>query len=179
MRIRYFEFLCNIIGEPDRGIVLKHEELLKQLYEIEFYSLVPNDDNREADGKQLREIYLHDRGLHGSISFLEEPCSLLEMLIGLSYRLEFESAQSYWEKSPGEWFWILIDNLGLIEYTNDMYFGRLADKKVKLICETFLRRMYKTNGEGGLFPLKYPKRNQRLVEIWYQMSDYILENYPL
>jgi hypothetical protein len=33
------------------------------------------------------------------------------------------------------------------------------------------------NGTGGLFPLKMPKVNQRRVEIWYQMSAFIEENF--
>ena len=33
------------------------------------------------------------------------------------------------------------------------------------------------NGTGGLFPLKRPRVNQRRVEVWYQMSEYLMENY--
>ena len=42
-----------------------------------------------------------------------------------------------------------------------------------------LAREYSDNGHGGLFPLKNPKKDQRKVEIWYQMTEYINENYPI
>jgi hypothetical protein len=171
---RYFDFLCNIVGRRN-----EYEELLKQLHRTEFYSLVPNDHNRGADGEHLREIFCDMMRLSTPILF-NKPCSVLEMLIGLAHRLEFESAQSSWEKSPEEWFWILLNNLGLDEYTNDEYFNdRDTLSRVDIILDIFLRRLYKRNGEGGLFPLRYPKENQRKVEIWYQMTAYILENYPI
>jgi len=168
MRNKYFNFLCGIV-DPFKG---EDRSLLRHLHDIPFYSLVPNDDNRGIDGEKIREIFIDQEGPQ-ALSFLpDRPCTLLEMLIGLSIRLEFESGNSYWEKRPDEWFWILIDNLGLAD-------GRYSYDEVDYICDVLLRREYKYNGDGGLFPLKYPKEDQRKVEIWYQMSAYILEKYPI
>ena len=170
MRNRYFDFLCRIVGRED-----EYGKLLNDLHQIEFYSLVPHDDNRAEDGKQIRERFMDEEGLHAlSQSDLGE-CTVLEMLIGLSFRLEFETAQSCWEKTPDEWFWILIDNLDLT-HCND---GRYSLAEVTKNVLNFLSRHYNSNGDGGLFPLNTSKRDQRRVEIWYQMSDYILENYPI
>jgi len=102
------------------------------------------------------------------------------MLIGLAYRLEFETAQSKWEKTVSEWFWILIDNLGLICCDNDAYFtNSKVGSDVPETIGRMLSREYEADGEGGLFPLKNPKKDQRRIEIWYQMTSYILENYPI
>ncbi len=63
--------------------------------------------------------------------------------------------------------------------------------QVDMILDRMVERTYKRNGEGGLFPLRgpkccgdvlieegvYPLRDQRGVEIWYQMCDWMLENY--
>jgi hypothetical protein len=171
---RYFDFLCNIVGKAR-----EYSLLLGDLHGMEFYSLIPNDDNRGEDGLQLRRQFLDEVGPTGAPSVPQGPCTVLEMMVGLSFRLEFETAQSRWEKTPSEWFWILIDNLGLTECTNLCY------KSVTLFCDVFekvsqmLQRGYNFNGEGGLFPLKNAKKDQRRVEIWYQMSAYILENYPI
>ena len=73
--------------------------------------------------------FLEEVGQTGLISLPDGPCTVLEMLIALSYRLEFETAQSKWEKTVSEWFWILIDNLGLIKCHNDEYFTNCEVEK--------------------------------------------------
>lgn len=174
MKNRYFDFLCSIVGRT-----YEYSKLLGELHGTDFYSLIPNDDNRCEDGKQMREKFNDEEGQQAlSQSDLEE-CTVLEMLIGLCFRLEFETAQSPWEKTPREWFWILIDNLGL-EWCDDALYEQLESRdeiitKVKI----FLDRRYKNDGNGGLFPLRNPRKDQRRIEIWYQMSAYILENYPI
>jgi hypothetical protein len=174
LKNRYFEFLCNIVGRIDR-----YNKLLEELYLVEFYPLIPHDDNRGEDGKQLREKFMDEEGQQALSQSDLGPCSLLEMLIGLSFRLVFETEQSRWEKNPREWFWILIDNLGL-QWCDDLMFERLeCREELDIKVKNFLDRQYKSDGEGGLFPLKNPKKDQRRVEIWYQMSAYILENYPI
>lgn len=175
MRDRYFNFLCDFVGNRAH----EFNRLLSELHAMEFYTLIPNDDNRAEDGKELRTRFMDKEGLQHalSFSFLEpfDPCSVLEMLIGLSLRLEFETMSSRWEKTPEEWFWILIDNLGL-SWCNDSIFDK---EEVVMKIQTFLDRHYKHDGNGGLFPLKNPRKDQRRIEIWYQMSAYILENYPI
>jgi len=176
---RYFEFLVNIVGGAK-----EYSLLLEDLFNIEFYSLIPNDDDRGKDGDALRDLFLEEVGQTGVSSVLlmaslpNMDCSVLEMLIGLSNRLEFETAMSNWEKTPNEWFWILIDNLGFLEYTNARYMqDQYTSDEVITYVSKMLSRTYNFNGDGGLFPLKNPKKDQRRVEIWYQMSAYILENY--
>jgi len=172
---RYFDFLCAIVGRSH-----EYSILLDELHGIEFYSLIPNDDNRCEDGKHLRQLFIDEVGPTGSSSLPHNHCTVLEMLIGLSFRLEFETAQSRWEKKPSEWFWILIDNLGISEWDNECFDEHrdewsVLDEQVGRM----LARDYEANGNGGLFPLKETKRDQRRVEIWYQMSEYIMENYPM
>jgi len=171
---RYLDFLCDIVKGAD-----EYSELLGELHGIEFYSLVPNDDNRGEDGKQLRQKFIEEVGPTRAPSLPHGGCTVLEMLIGLSFRLEFETMSSHWEKTPSEWFWILIDNLGLTGYDNSQFsmlgtYDDMAEKVSKL-----LERQYESDGNGGLFPLQRPQKDQRRVEIWYQMSAYMLENYPI
>lgn len=172
---RYFDYLCCLVGRSQ-----EYSILLDELHSIEFYSLIPNDDNRGSDGEYLRSLFIDEVGHTWSTSLPDGPCTVLEMLIGLAYRLEFETSQSQWEKSPHEWFWILIDNLGLLGCTNEEYVrSHCTADRIHDICDMLLSRQYTYSGEGGLFPLKYAQKDQRRVEIWYQMSAYVMENYPM
>lgn len=164
MNSEYFKFLFTMCESPYR-----YEKLLRYLFETEFYGVVPNDDNRCADGLQIREQF---NNLNE-----EAPCSVLEMLIGLALRLEFELVQTMFEKSYKEWFWILIDNLGLSWATNTAL--QSDTSRLKRAITRLLDRGYESNGEGGLFPLKNSKNDQRKVEIWYQMTEWVLENYEI
>lgn len=177
MADRYFNFLCNITGKKQT-----YSMLLEELHNTAFYSLIPNDENRCEDGTQLRENFLNEEGRQ-ALSFCDiGECTMLEMLLALSFRLEFESMSGEWEKTPREWFWILVNNLGLSHCTNQTI--EEVDERNVLddidgILRRFLERGYERNGNGGLFPLKNAKKDQRRVEIWYQMSAYMLENYPV
>jgi hypothetical protein len=65
--------------------------LARLLYKKEFVWLVPNDDNRRDDGKDLRWEFMNDTGEEPGDEWLSLECSMLEMLIGLSRRLSFET----------------------------------------------------------------------------------------
>lgn len=169
---KYFDYLCDVVGRT-----YEYSMLLVHLHELEFYSFVPNDHNRGADGEYLRELYCGDGrwAPHGVSSLPSSGCTMLEMLIGVASRLEFALYLSDWERSIGGWFWILVENLGL-EWCDDVdWRPELVDKKV----EVFLARTYRSNGDGGLFPLRNPRLDQRKVEIWDQMNAWRMENYPV
>lgn len=173
---QYFEFLCGIIGDIRRGVVSEYTLLLEHLHKKEFYSLVPNDDNRGEDGKKLRMIF-EEEANQGLSFFLEEPCTVLEMLIGLSFRIENNLKDGPHDMSTGECFWMLINNLGLSWANNNAYCQDYESEAIDEQIDIFLSRNYGKNGDGGLFPLKKPLKDQRKVEIWYQMAEYLLENF--
>lgn len=143
--------------------------LFRQLYSTEFVWFVPNDDNRAADGKALRLEWLagsDDKMVDAD--WLELGCSFLELLIGLSRRLAFEAND---DSAP--WFWHLIGNLGLLGYNDACEFNA---KDVEDITSAVIWRTYDRYGNGGLFPLRRSKNDQRQVEIWYQLGEYLLQD---
>ncbi|MGE5418510.1 MAG: hypothetical protein ACM3N1_00240, partial [Accumulibacter sp.] len=75
------------------------------------------------------------------------------------------------------WFWELMENVGLNKFTDDDYFDMGGTLKINHILGTVLGRTYKRNGEGGLFPIKKTIKDQKKIEIWYQMCEYLNENY--
>lgn len=172
---RYFEWLYGLIGAVrNRNPQRSYWGLARQLFTKEFVWFVPNDDNRVEDGKELRQEFLDDEGTDEvDPEWLHLGCSMLEMLIALSRRASFES-----DKAPVDWFGIFLNNLELDRY-NDALYNESYAEEIDEILDTVIFRNYLPNGQGGLFPLQYPEQDQRKVELWYQLSAYLLEVSPL
>lgn len=145
--------------------------LLRQLYKKEFVWLVPNDDNRVEDGRDLRLEFLDSTGLQDvDPSWMHLGCSMLEMLIGLSKRLSFEG-----EGSVKDWFWELLENVELEQCTDTRY-NEQMEAYVDMVLDRIIWRTYDRSGKGGLFPLQHSIRDQRKLELWYQLCAYLLEH---
>lgn len=141
--------------------------LFRQLFSTEFVWFVPNDDNRAEDGRELRCEWAARTGATPNSEWMGLGCSFLELLIGLARRLEFEGGND----APS-WFWRLLCNLGLEGYHDRSNFKA---EDVEDITTRVIWRTYDESGRGGLFPLEHTTRDQRRVEIWYQLSEYLLQ----
>lgn len=168
---RYLEWLYSLVGIVRNANPLRsHWLLTAQLLQKEFFWSVPNDDNRVADGLDLRVEFVEDTDTECDQEWMELGCSVLEMLIALCRRIGFESIHdSYY------WFWKIMENLHLGGYVDDAYNDDVA-LTVDLVFTTVIERTYDSSGQGGMFPLKRSNQDQTMVEIWYQMSAYLLEN---
>jgi len=178
---QYFNWLCSkIVVEREDNT---YRVLACRLHSIDYSWFVENDDNRGEDGMKFRELFIEDQGLgFAEWSVLNsKPCSVLEMLIGISTRMGdmLDSADDEDYLGIKRWFWELINNLELADYTDALYYSPRAGRHVKVeeIIDTLLNRSYGRNGVGGLFPLRFPRGDQRKVELWYQMDAYIRERY--
>ncbi|ADD80962.1 gp071 [Rhodococcus phage ReqiPepy6] len=173
---RYFKWLYGQVASVKlRNPGRTYWSLLKVLHTTEFVWLVPNDDNRVEDGRDLRLEFVNEtRAEVPDPDWMAFGCSVLEMLIGLSRRLAFEADGN---AGASEWFWHLLDNINLGGF-NDTYFrtGR-HEEYVKHVLDTVVWRNYKRDGQGGLFPLRRPQEDQRKVELWYQLSCYLSEGH--
>lgn len=172
----YYEWLCDMININNS--YYSYYILTKELAKKTFYSLVDNDDNRETDGKNLRKEFLSSENILDT-GALDGPCSVLEMLIGLSMRMEKELYKLDGDTSFVKYYWILIQNLGLYDLNDENYVEKNGDIIFEMSMDKFLNRKYKKNGKGGLFPLKKSNKDQRTVEIWYQMQEYLKENFKI
>jgi len=167
---QYLTWLYSQVGSVRlRNSSRTHWSLLRQLYTKEFIWIIPNDDNRVEDGRDLRFEFLESEGLNQDQEWLSLGCSMLEMMIALSRRLAFETGDK-----PRDWFWHLIETLDLEQFNDRTY----DDHARTLIDETLDRviwRLYSADGRGGLFPLRHATEDQTQVEIWYQLSAYLAE----
>ncbi len=167
----YLTWLYSQVGSVKlRTAARTHWSLIRQLYTKEFIWLIPNDDNRLEDGRDLRREFLADCEIDDPDPlWMGLGCSMLEMLIAFSRRLSFET-----EGAPRVWFWHMLENLDLVQF-NDQEHNKLHAKGIDEALDQVVWRTYYADGFGGLFPLKHPVENQRNVEIWYQFNAYILE----
>ena len=167
----YFQWLYSQVGDPRiKNPDRTYWKLLLQLFKKEFIWFVPNDDNRIEDGKDLRFEFVDSAELQDvDPDWVCLGCSMLELLVGLSRRLAFEA-----EGEPRDWFWQLIENLELFGMTDR--FMRSDSQVVDDILDRVIYRNYDSNGVGGLFPLRRTPNDQRKVELWYQLSEYVLEH---
>lgn len=168
---RYFDWLYKKIGSlRNRNPAKSYWNLARQLHSTPFYWFVHNDDNRCEDGKELRYEFLSETGNEPTdISWLALDCSMLEMLIALARRACFES-----RGTTGDWFWQFMFNMNLDKYTDAVY-NEPAKEDIQDRLERIVQRKYGEDGNGGIFPLRLSRYDQRRVELWYQMSAYLLE----
>lgn len=171
----YFNWLYHQVFEVlDLQSPQSYAFLCTQLHRVPFYDGVPNDDNRTADGLELRNEFISTLGGitiedYTALHNLGQP-SLLEVFIGLARHADYIV-------SMGIPVWVrrFLENLGLLEFDDAHY--RPRDRlKIMRKLRIFNQRQYTRSGEGGLFPLYKTRRDQRRVELWYQMNAYMTEN---
>lgn len=144
-------------GEPDDTTLF----LFRELDNIPFEVLVDMDENRVYDAMNMRAQagLLDDRGV-----------SLLEILVELSYYMAFARENLVRDSSMERWFFEMLRNAGLDEFSSVEEIQR-AGKRI-------VRREYDENGVGGLFPMvKTTRMDQREVELWMQMQEYLIQRY--
>lgn len=174
----YFDWLCDKIHLND--VTGNYNQLVRALFNTKYKAIIQNDINRYDDGIALRESFIVD-AIDKSIKSYEEldkPCSMLEMLVALAGRIDRMLADECCEDQSYRWFWEMIRNLGLDQYTDEEYMDYGGLYGIDTILLRVIERTYAKDGSGGLFPLKRPDNDQRKLEIWYQMNAYLLENYP-
>lgn len=172
MEKKYYNYLVRLVRTPESA---NYTLLLNHLWRKEYYSILPNDQNRAKDGIFIREEFEKELDLG--------PCRVLEMLIALSRRLEFQLYGTDYNKTYKDLFWELVDNLGLTRFDNLEAAKDATHLEIDHILTNWIERRYSPDGYGSIFPLKnWSKRKdlpQTEVEVWYQMMLYLGENYEI
>lgn len=165
----YFDWLYSQVANPRIPDPSRtYWKLLRTFFTKKAVWLIANDVNRLEDGKELRFKFLTEKKLdRPNREWMELECSFLELMVGLAERLSFEA-----EGEPHYWFWKMVENLGLDRFSDDREFPK---EKIEDTVDVVIFRNYKKNGRGGFFPLNHTQKDQRKVELWYQVAEYLLE----
>ena len=171
----YFNWLLNLVCTHREK--QDYEDLMRLLFRVDFRYSIRRDENRAADGVDLRSMFADEYEIdyetrHEAIS---GPCSVLEMMVALSRRATYSMLDGELDTEDDEMhyiFWLMMENIGLVGLKN----GDFSHSRAMRCIDVLLDRKYAYNGEnGGLFVVKKPRRDLRKVEIWYQMCWYFSE----
>ena len=168
----YRDWLVNKVN-----IVEDYTHLLRELYNIEFYSIIKYDEDRGMDGISLREEWAEGVGFEGSLDF--GVANVLEVLIGIAKRIEFQLFGTIYYD---EWdyvniFWDMIENLGLGEMFGTL--SRYTFDEIREKVTHFLDRDYFRHKNGNIFRFENDPKDLRKLNIWTQMGLYIREKWPI
>lgn len=169
----YFEWMMDLVCHDRYASDISYRKLFSYLHATEFTYLLPRDANRAAGGLSLRYrfAYYNDE-MSDAESYIYGPCSVLEMMIALAICCEEETmSDPDIGDRTGQWFWGMINNLGLGAQTDN----RFDRQYVKDVVRRFLNREYEPNGKGGLFTVRHRNADLRNVEIWCQLNWYLDE----
>lgn len=163
----YKKWLLDLVDISNKRV---YSKLFDFLHNREFEYCINRDLNRVDDGMDLRIDFMRDKGV--DIIDKGDP-TILEVLIGLAIRVDTEYIGDPAKPNPGAFFWEMCCNLGLDQFTNRNFDWEHID----IIIDAWMSREFDYDGEGSIFPLKNPKRDQREIEIWSQLQEYLSENY--
>ena len=166
----YFEWLYDYVCKGRSHSKVSYRRLFEHLYQIEFTFSVRNDINRARDGVDLRYRFAMYKDDEYIVEALDGPCSVLEMMVALAIRCEetIMDNTGYGDRT-GQWFWDMMNNLGIGLMTDDIYNAGVVDD----IIQAFLERRYEPDGKGGLFYIKGCEDDLRDFEIWTQLCWYL------
>jgi len=168
----YFDWMTSLVipNVSERG---RYSNLLASLEDNVFYFTIPLDENRYIDGMALRNRFAYENGINESYALQEfdnKKCSMLEMLVALSLRIEEQIMEDAdMGNRISTWFFEMIKTLRLYHMTDDNF----DPGWVKYRIDSLLNHKYESNGDGGLFRVDKPRQDLRSVEIWYQMVWYL------
>ena len=169
----YRDWLINCLNVREND----YTNLLRELYNIEFFALIQYDEDRGTDGLALRDEWADRVNYRGSLDF--GVANFLEVLVGIAKRLEF---LVFGTKYYDDWdyiniFWELIDNLGLGGMFCDI--SRYTFDEINEIVTLFMNRDYFRHKNCNIFKFENEPKNLRKMNIWTQMGIYGREKWPI
>jgi hypothetical protein len=170
----YFRWLYDLVYEIwDPRSAQSFTVISSLMHQVIFTPLVPYDENRVADAAELRNEFLktaYKAGPAETANIMIPDASVFEVLIELGRKADFMVPLT-----AKVWFQIFVENLKLDKYTDQFCLTR-STWPVERAINRFNNRTYRADGNGGIFPLRRPKHDQREVELWYQMGAYMTDN---
>lgn len=182
LRNRYMKWLIELIDNVPNVRWSDYTLLLDELHRTTFIWLddtpeLAMDENRAKDGLYLRELFDCETGYDISDYYDEigKNCSVLEMMIGLSMRIE-NQIMGEGEELYGRWFWYMIKNIRLAKMTDWAY----NEQKVRSILRDLLYRNVTKKVTTFFFNCHSSEKTVTFwagMQIWDQMNFWLNEKF--
>lgn len=174
LREDYFRWVVNLVSDNGRINGRSYLQLLNKLNATPFRYSLGRDANRASDGRSLRYRFGYDNKLSDELIEQEIDIfapSCLEVLAALASRMEDIMSDGEIGDRTKEWFFEMINNLGLSSFFDCNFFEEYVDD----ILDRWLDRDYSYYGQGNIFVVRHPAADLRQTEIWYQAMWYLDE----
>ena len=173
----YFDWMSEI-AFPNIRDRSRYGYLLDALNASMFYFSIPMDENRMRDGIDLRYRFAYDKGYSNEEVAValnhNRSCSMLEMMVALSLKGDERILYDFETGGRADYiFRTMLESMQLIDMTNDRFDSGYIDYRINRL----LNHDYEFNGNGGFFTVENPRKDMRLVDIWYQMNWYLQKLY--
>lgn len=164
----YFEWMYHTVCDGRFAEKHSYRKLLTYLHSVEYFWIIPDDGNRAADGEEgLRWRFFYENDLPEED--MNRNCSVLEMILAMAYRCEEIMDDASVGDRTVQWFWKMINNLGLSGMT-DTRFDLIHTEEV---IDRFLNRDFEPDGQGSLFKIRNCEYDLRDVKTWTAMLWYL------
>lgn len=179
----YLVWLINLIN-ADNYKGKSYIKLCSLLNKVPFEPVIKLDENRLSDVQSLlRETYIQSQSdwyrlTNDDIMELPTwPVSFLELIISLAMRMDLDFMREInGIDNTRIYFWVLVRNLGILEF-DDEHWGEDAIISIVNRLNIVQDRKYDFNGNGGLFPLENAEMDQRNVQIWNQLCQFVNQRF--
>lgn len=152
--------------------------LIRKLWDIPFRPSIGNDDDRAAEGLELRARYnaiLAKKAGEGEfvtpdVDAIFGECRVLEMLIALSMRMYDLMQDMGLYNSVSRWFWEIMSNVSFDILDDETWSKRIrcGEFVERIVCGIMDRHGHRGR-PGGWFYVN----GWESMEIWYQMHAYL------
>ena len=161
----YVYYLYRIVQNGGEN----HRKLCVELFKNRFFitrSAPKRDVDREKDGLELRKEWPND-SLDGEFHII--PCTILEMIIGISKRMSEQLMDEDGEDKTAQYFWEIIGNLGL-DCWDDNNFG--WDPCFKPDCS---KKTYAEMDENEKNKISHRGKSTKAMINWIKKNENIFE----
>lgn len=166
----YYSYICDLAMRRNRE---DYSKLLATLHSYPFEYSLDMDENREADGLEMRKNYFNSHPHFKydlQLLYNERPCSVLEMMVALSKRI-YDSILDPGDgrDRSNELFTLMLTNMDILDCDDKHFDGPRVQETIMRLID----REYSKDGKGSLFYIPESTDDMRQLEIWYQAMKYV------
>lgn len=168
------EYYLWLLSKIRADLHTNYSMLLAKLNSTQYRMTRDVDQPRVRKVAELKQEFCDECFINYPVSNDIPNVSVLEVLVSIALDTERMVMRDGDMGDRTElWFWSMIHNLGLEEYTNDRY----NEVMVNALLDRFVNHTYLKNGIGSVGYTMKSRGDFRKLDIWHQFNIWLSENY--